>query len=91
MNRPNFHRKPDDPSRPTGPSDPREAVTSANQGFTNAFANEHEPELAVTINSAKVTPAQLAKTRRLNGVTATAGPYPETTRSRSPAPRVSRS
>ncbi len=30
MNRPNFHRKPDDPSRPTGPSDPRE--TSAPTG-----------------------------------------------------------
>jgi ABC-type oligopeptide transport system ATPase subunit len=54
-------------------------LTSANQGFTNAFANEHEPERAVMINSAKVTNAQLAKARRLNGVTATAGPYPETT------------
>lgn len=54
-------------------------LTSANQGFADAFANEHEPDLAVTINPAKVTAAQLAGTRRLSGVTATAGPYPETT------------
>jgi len=54
-------------------------LTSANQGFADAFANEHEPDIAVTLNSTKVTTAQLARTRRLNGVTAIAGPYPEAT------------
>ncbi len=32
-------------------------LTSANQGFADAFANEHEPDIAVTLNSAKVTTA----------------------------------
>ena len=32
----------------------------------------------MTVNSAKVTRAQLAKTRQLPGVTQAAGPYPET-------------
>jgi putative ABC transport system permease protein len=31
------------------------------------------------LNAAKVTPADVARTRHLNGVTAAAGPYPETT------------
>jgi putative ABC transport system permease protein len=54
-------------------------LTSANQGFTNAFSAQHEAELEVTINSAKVTAAQVVGTRHLNGVKQTAGPYPETT------------
>ncbi len=54
-------------------------LTSANQGFYSALASQHEADLAVTIDSAKVTAAQVAKTRHLQGVTETAGPYPEAT------------
>jgi putative ABC transport system permease protein len=51
-------------------------LTSANQGFATDFAAEHEAELAVTINSSKVTAAQLDS---VSGVTQAAGPYPEAT------------
>lgn len=52
--------------------------TSANEGFLNAFAVYHGPDLAVTVNAARVTRSQLARTSSLNGVTQAAGPYPET-------------
>ena len=42
-------------------------------------AATHGADLAVTINAAKVSAAQLAATRHLPGVTQDAGPYPETT------------
>jgi len=54
-------------------------LTSANQGFYDAFAAQHEAQLQITINQAKVSSAQLAKTRSLPGVTRTAGPYPTAT------------
>lgn len=47
--------------------------------FSSAFAASHGAHLAVTIDSAKVTSAELAATRHLSGVTRVAGPYPETT------------
>jgi putative ABC transport system permease protein len=52
--------------------------TSANEGFLNAFAVYHGPDLAVTVDPARVTRAQLARTSSLSGVTQAAGPYPET-------------
>ena len=54
-------------------------LTSADQGFGASSAAQHEAQLAVTINQAKVTAAQLASTRHLSGVTQAAGPYPEAT------------
>jgi putative ABC transport system permease protein len=55
------------------------ALTSANQGFLAAFSAQHEAQVAVTINSAQVTAAQVAQLRHLPGVTNAAGPYPEAT------------
>jgi putative ABC transport system permease protein len=54
-------------------------LTSASQGFYAGCAATRCADLAVTINSAKVTAAQLAKTQHLPGVTRAAGPYPQTT------------
>ena len=53
-------------------------LTSANELFYNAVAAQHGADLAVTIDAARVSTAQLAATRRAAGVTQTAGPYPET-------------
>lgn len=53
-------------------------VTNSNELFLTAFNRSHGAQLAVTVDTAKATPAQLAKTRRLPGVTRAAGPYPET-------------
>jgi hypothetical protein len=53
--------------------------TNANAAFLGEFATRHGPHLAVTVYSAKVTRAELARTSRLPGVTRAAGPYPETT------------
>ncbi len=52
---------------------------AANAGYAAGVAATHGADLAVTINAAKVTAAQLAATRHLRGVTQDAGPYPETT------------
>ena len=54
-------------------------VTNANELFYNAVAAQRGAHLAVTIDSARVTAAQLAATRRVAGVTQAAGPYPEAT------------
>jgi len=51
---------------------------AANAGYTAGIAVTHGADLAVTINAAKVTAAQLAATRHLPGVTQDAGPYPQT-------------
>ena len=53
-------------------------VTSSNELFLTAFAQSHGAQLAVTVDSARATGAQLAGTRHLPGVTDAAGPYPET-------------
>jgi putative ABC transport system permease protein len=53
-------------------------LTNANELFYNAVATQHGADLAVTIDAARASPAQLAVTRRAVGVTQAAGPYPET-------------
>jgi putative ABC transport system permease protein len=60
---------------------------AANAGYTAGIAATHGADLAVTINAAKVTLAQLAATRHLPGVTQDAGPYPQTTIIVAPASR----
>lgn len=67
---------------------------SANEGFAATFAADHGADLAVTIDAAKVTPAELARTAHLPGVTQAAGPYDETyityVNSKSPPPPAPR-
>jgi putative ABC transport system permease protein len=53
--------------------------TTANEAYTAGVAVTHGADLEVTVNAAKVSPAQLAATRHLSGVTQDAGPYPEAT------------
>jgi putative ABC transport system permease protein len=53
-------------------------ATDANGQFLGAFGAQHGADLAVTVDSAKVTEADLARTAHLPGVTHAAGPYPET-------------
>jgi len=53
-------------------------ASDANAQFLGAFASQHGADLAVTINSGKVTSAELDGTRRLTGVTSAGGPYNET-------------
>jgi putative ABC transport system permease protein len=53
-------------------------LTNANELFYNAVAAQHGADLAMTIDAARVSTAQLAVTRRAAGVTQAAGPYPET-------------
>lgn len=53
-------------------------ATNADAQFLGAFTSEHGAHLAVTVDVAKVTPAQLARTAHLPGVTRAAGAYPET-------------
>ncbi|OIJ63724.1 ABC transporter permease [Streptomyces mangrovisoli] len=47
--------------------------------FDHAFARQHGPHLTATFDPDKATTAQLAATRHLEGVTASAGPFPSTT------------
>jgi ABC-type lipoprotein release transport system permease subunit len=54
-------------------------ATSSNEAFQTAFTARHGADLAVTVDAAKVTGGELARTRHLPGVTQAAGPYPETT------------
>jgi putative ABC transport system permease protein len=54
-------------------------ATSSNEAFQTAFTVRKGADLAVTVDAAKVTGGELARTRRLPGVTQAAGPYPETT------------
>ncbi len=53
-------------------------VTNSNELFLTAFTRAHGAQLAVTVDTAKATPAQLARARELPGVTQAAGPYPQT-------------
>ena len=50
--------------------------TSANEGFLNAFAVYRGPDLAVTVNAARVTGTQLGRTSSLTGVTQATGACP---------------
>src|SRR5919108_4620517 len=54
-------------------------VASANESFSNGFAAHHGADVAVSIDSSKVTAAQLAATGHVPGVTKAAGPYPQVT------------
>jgi putative ABC transport system permease protein len=52
-------------------------VVDSNAPFDHAFSAQHGADAAATVSGA--SPAQLAATTRLAGVTASAGPFPETT------------
>jgi len=54
-------------------------ATNPHLQFQTALAKRHAPDLTLTIDPAKVTVAELARTGRLPGVTDAAGPYPQTT------------
>ena len=51
-------------------------LVDSNAPFDHAFAAQHGSEVTAAV---KASPAQLAATTRLPGVTAAAGPFPETT------------
>ncbi|MEU6354800.1 FtsX-like permease family protein [Streptomyces sp. NPDC047072] len=51
----------------------------SNAPFDHAFAQQHGAHLTAQYDPGKVTDAQLAATARLDGVTASAGPYPVAT------------
>jgi putative ABC transport system permease protein len=53
-------------------------IVDSNSPFDKAFASQHGAQVTATMDSARVSPAQLAATSRLPGVAAVAGPYPET-------------
>ena len=52
-------------------------VVDSSSPFDHAFAAQHGAHLTATIDTARVTPALLAATTHLAGVTAAAGPFPE--------------
>jgi putative ABC transport system permease protein len=54
-------------------------LATASEGFYATCAVTHCAQLAVTINAADVTTAELDRTRQLPGVTQAAGPYPQAT------------
>jgi putative ABC transport system permease protein len=54
-------------------------LTNSNELFYNAFTARQGADVSVSIDSAKVTAAQLAATSHVPGVTKAAGPYPEAT------------
>lgn len=53
-------------------------AVEANAPFDHAFARDHGAQVAIAVNTARATPARLAATARLHGVTAAAGPFPLT-------------
>ena len=53
-------------------------IVETNAPFDHAFAKDHGAQVAVTAGTSKASPAELAATTRLPGVTAAAGPFPET-------------
>ncbi|MDV7223806.1 FtsX-like permease family protein, partial [Streptomyces prunicolor] len=54
-------------------------IVVSNAPFDHAFAKQHGPHVTAQFDPAKVSAAQLEATKRLAGVTASAGPYPSTT------------
>ncbi|TPQ16325.1 ABC transporter permease [Streptomyces sporangiiformans] len=54
-------------------------IVASNAPFDHAFAQQNGPHITAQFDPAKVSAAQLEETGRLNGVTASAGPYPTTT------------
>jgi putative ABC transport system permease protein len=53
-------------------------IVETNAPFDHAFARDHGAEAAITVDSRRASPVDLAATRRLPGVTAVAGPFPMT-------------
>jgi putative ABC transport system permease protein len=60
-------------------------ATSSDLSFQTALAKRRAPDLAIMVNAAKGTAADLARTRHLKGVTQAVGPYPATTIAIAPA------
>ena len=54
-------------------------VVDSSSPFDAAFAAQRGAHLAVTVDTSRATPAQLAATGRLPGVTALSGPFGEVT------------
>ncbi|MGX9886467.1 FtsX-like permease family protein [Streptomyces sp. NPDC002276] len=54
-------------------------IVASNAPFDHAFAKQHGPHITAQFDPAKVSAARLKATERLDGVTASAGPYPTTT------------
>jgi len=54
-------------------------VVDSNSPFDAAFAAQRGAHLVATVDSGQATAAQLQATRRLPGVTASSGPFPEVT------------
>jgi putative ABC transport system permease protein len=54
-------------------------LANANEAFTSSFATHHGADVAVTVDTSRVTGAQLGATRHVAGVTQIAGPYPQVT------------
>ena len=50
-------------------------LAASNAPFQNAFSSQHGAHVTVTVNPAHASPAELAATRTLGGVTAAAGPF----------------
>jgi putative ABC transport system permease protein len=50
-------------------------LAASNSPFGHAFAAQQGADVALTVNTAKATPAELAATRTASGVTAAAGPF----------------
>jgi putative ABC transport system permease protein len=53
-------------------------AVEANAPFDHAFARDRGAEVTIAVDTARATPARLAATTRLPGVTAAAGPFPLT-------------
>jgi putative ABC transport system permease protein len=54
-------------------------IVATNAPFDHAFAKQHGAHVTAQFDPAKASAAQLADTRELDGITASAGPYPSTT------------
>jgi len=54
-------------------------LAASNAPFNHAFAAQRGADVALTVNGARATPADLSGTRGAAGVTAAAGPFPEAT------------
>jgi putative ABC transport system permease protein len=50
-------------------------LAASNSPFQHAFASQHGADATLTVNPDRASPVQLAATRKLPGVTATAGPF----------------
>jgi putative ABC transport system permease protein len=53
-------------------------IADTNAPFDHAFVKDHGAQVAVTADTSTASAAQLAATTRLPGVTAAAGPFPQT-------------